>query len=201
MDAMTDPLTDPQIDPQTDPRPATGDPVERAAAAPTPALPAAAWTVLDSPIGELRLVAGPEALQAVEFSPYPGPGKDRPVGERDDDHPVLRRTSAQLGEYFAGRRRDFDLPLAPEGTPFQQRVWQGLCAIGYGETTSYGELARRLGLTAAASRAVGLANGRNPIPVIVPCHRVIGADGRLTGYAGGLDRKRTLLELEQHALF
>ena len=158
------------------------------------------WTVLGSPIGELRLVASGGALVGVDFSPFTGaPG--RPLGRRADDDPVLARAAAQLTEYFAGERRAFDLPLAPVGTPFQQLVWARLREIGYGETATYGEVARRLGRTNAASRAVGLANGRNPIPVVVPCHRVIGSDGTLTGYAGGLDRKRTLLGLEQDALF
>jgi methylated-DNA-[protein]-cysteine S-methyltransferase len=113
----------------------------------------------------------------------------------------LTAAVAQLTAYFARERRDFDLPLAPNGTDFQQRVWKQLQAIGYGETASYGEVARGLGMTNAASRAVGLANGRNPIPIVIPCHRVIGADGSLTGYAGGVDRKQLLLELEQDALF
>src|SRR6185503_14604028 len=97
----------------------------------------------------------------------------------------------QIGAYFARRRRDFDLALAPEGTPFQQRVWQGLCAIPYGATTSYGELAARIG-NPKGSRAVGLANGRNPIPIVIPCHRVIGRNGTLVGYGGGLDIKERL---------
>ena len=97
--------------------------------------------------------------------------------------------------------RDFDLPLAPVGSDFQQRVWAQLRTIGYGETASYGEVARALGMTHAASRAVGLANGRNPIPVVIPCHRVIGANGTLTGYAGGLERKQVLLGIEQDGLF
>jgi methylated-DNA-[protein]-cysteine S-methyltransferase len=101
----------------------------------------------------------------------------------------------QLCEYFDGERDAFDLPLEMSGTPFQRRVWQALQQIPYGETTTYGELARRMGRP-AASRAVGLANGRNPIAVIVPCHRVIGSDGSLTGYGGGLERKRLLLDLE-----
>ena len=96
------------------------------------------------------------------------------------------RRSPSSTAYFARERRDFDLPLAPEGTDFQQRVWDQLERIGYGETASYGEIAHRLGMTNAASRAVGLANGRNPIPIVIPCHRVIGADGSLTGYAGGV---------------
>ena len=107
----------------------------------------------------------------------------------------------QLRAYFDHDLKEFDLPLAPEGSDFQQRVWEQLRGIGYGETASYGQIARRLGKTNAASRAVGLANGRNPIPIVIPCHRVIGADGTLTGYAGGIERKQTLLELEQDALF
>jgi methylated-DNA-[protein]-cysteine S-methyltransferase len=106
----------------------------------------------------------------------------------------------QLAEYFAGRRRRFDLPLAMTGTPFQRRVWRALRDIPYGQTTSYGELARRIGRSPAASRAVGMANGRNPLAVVVPCHRVIGADGTLTGFGGGLERKRLLLELEAATL-
>jgi methylated-DNA-[protein]-cysteine S-methyltransferase len=105
------------------------------------------------------------------------------------------RVQAQLMEYFCGARRNFELPLDPEGTPFQLRVWRALCTIPYGETLSYGELARRLGLVGGA-RAVGLANGANPLPIVVPCHRVIGSDGTLTGFGGGLHIKRSLLALE-----
>jgi len=161
------------------------------------------WTCVDSPIGELRLVERAGALVAIDFHPFRPPVDGRPLGERVEPagHPVLAATAEQLAAYFARELTDFDLPLAPEGTPFQQRVWAELRRIGYGETTSYGEVARRLGMTAAASRAVGLANGRNPVPVVVPCHRVVGADGSLTGYAGGTDRKQLLLELEQPALF
>lgn len=151
------------------------------------------WTVIDSPIGELRLVAQDAALTAIEFSPFVA---DRPVGERVDDDPVLLACASQLGEYFAGERREFDLPLAPAGTEFQHQVWEQLREIAWGATASYGEIAHRLGRTNAASRAVGLANGRNPIPVVIPCHRVVGADGTLTGYAGGLARKQILLDLE-----
>ena len=111
------------------------------------------------------------------------------------------RPPASCAAYFDRDLKEFDLPLAPIGTDFQQRVWAELREVGYGETASYGEIAHRLGLTNAASRAVGLANGRNPIPIVIPCHRVIGANGTLTGYAGGLERKQTLLELEQDALF
>jgi methylated-DNA-[protein]-cysteine S-methyltransferase len=159
------------------------------------------WTLMSSPIGELRIVERGGAISEIEFSPF-RPGSDgRPRGDRDDANPVLVEAVAQLTAYFARERRDFDLPLAPVGTDFQQRVWDQLVKIPYGETTSYGVIAHRLGMTNAASRAVGLANGRNPIPVVIPCHRVVGADGSLTGYAGGVDRKQTLLELEQDALF
>ena len=174
--------------------------VDEAAAEPARGDASSAWTEVDSPIGPLRLVARGEALRAIEFSPWP-PADVEVVGERRDDVPVLRRTAEQLAAYFSGDLREFDLPLDPGGTPFQQRVWAELARIGYGTTSSYGEVARRLGMTNAASRAVGLANGRNPIPVVVPCHRVIGADGRLTGYAGGLERKQLLLDLERPGLF
>jgi methylated-DNA-[protein]-cysteine S-methyltransferase len=113
---------------------------------------------------------------------------------------LLRRAVAQLGEYFDRQRQDFDLPLDPVGSAFQRQVWAELVKIPWGRTASYGEIAHRLGHTNAASRAVGVANGRNPIPIVIPCHRVIGADGSLTGYAGGLERKQTLLELETDGL-
>ena len=166
------------------------------------------WHVIDSPIGPLRLVAAGGALTAIEFSPFSDdaarrvPDEDTETSGRDqpEDQAVLLRTAAQLAQYFAGERTEFDLPLAPKGTVFQQRVWAELRKIGYGETASYGDIAHRLGLTNAASRAVGSANGRNPIPIVVPCHRVIGADGTLTGYAGGIERKRVLLDLERPAL-
>ena len=158
------------------------------------------WTVIDSPVGALRLVEQEGAITAIEFSPFRD-HDGRPRGERDDTHPVLVETARQLRAYFERDLKEFDLPLAPAGSEFQQRVWKELQAIGYGETSSYGEIAHRLGKSNAASRAVGLANGRNPIPIVIPCHRVIGANGTLTGYAGGLDRKQTLLELEQDALF
>ena len=158
------------------------------------------WTVMDSPIGELRLVERDGEVTQIEFSPFRD-GDGRPRGERDDAHPVLVETGRQLAAYFAGDLKHFDLPLAPAGSDFQQRVWKELQTIDYGETASYGQIALRLGMTNAASRAVGLANGRNPIPIVIPCHRVIGANGTLTGYAGGLERKQTLLELEQDALF
>jgi len=158
------------------------------------------WTVMDSPIGDLRLVERDGAITQIEFSPFRD-GDGRPKGDRDDAHPVLVETARQLAAYFAGDLKDFDLPLAPVGSDFQQRVWKELQLIAYGETASYGQIAMRLGKTNAASRAVGLANGSNPIPIVIPCHRVIGANGTLTGYAGGLGRKQQLLELEQDALF
>ena len=138
---------------------------------------------------------------AIEFSPFRGLTNGRPIGDRRDDDPLLMRAVAQLRAYFERDLREFDLPLNPAGSVFQRQVWAQLVQIGYGETASYGEIARRLGRTNAASRAVGLANGSNPIPIVIPCHRVIGANGTLTGYAGGLDRKQLLLGLEQDALF
>jgi len=156
------------------------------------------WTVMDSPVGELRIVEEGGAITAIHFLP----DDDRPTtGGRDDTRPVLVEAVRQLRAYFAGELEEFDLPLAPGGTPFQAKVWEQLRTIPYGETLTYGQIAQRLGLTGHGSRAVGLANGRNPIPVVVPCHRVVGANGTLTGYAGGLPRKQTLLELEQVALF
>lgn len=158
------------------------------------------WTVIDSPLGELRLVERSGSVTAIEFSPF-GAADGRVRGDRDDAHPVLVETSRQLRAYFAGDLHEFDLPLAPVGSQFQQQVWAELLQIAYGETATYGQVAHRIGRTNAASRAVGLANGGNPIPVVIPCHRVIGANGTLTGYAGGLERKQLLLSLEQDALF
>lgn len=151
-------------------------------------------TIVDSPIGPITLVADGTALACLylDVKRYPDD-----LGHTDaGDSTVLREAERQLAEYFAGERTAFDLPLAADGTPFQRRVWAALCDIPYGETISYGELARRIGRP-TASRAVGLANGRNPISIVVPCHRVIGSSGKLVGYGGGLDRKHTLLELER----
>ncbi len=159
------------------------------------------WTVAESPIGDLRIVARDGAITAIEFSPFRAPVPMEPLGSRADDDPLLRRAADQLAAYFAGDLTEFDLPLSPRGSTFQKSVWEQLLKIEYGETASYGEIAHRLGKSNAASRAVGLANGRNPIPIVIPCHRVIGANGTLTGYAGGLERKQQLLELEQDALF
>ena len=158
------------------------------------------WTLMDSPVGELRIVEHDGAITAIEFAPYPDQD-GRPRGDRDDDLPLLVEARRQLRAYFDRDLEEFDLPLAPVGTTFQMAVWDQLRLIGYGETASYGQIAHQLGKTNTASRAVGLANGRNPIAIVIPCHRVIGADGTLIGYAGGLARKQTLLELEQEALF
>ena len=165
-----------------------------------------AWTHLDTPVGQLLLTTDGEALTGVWFERHRDGGDARPsaaarAAARDDDHPLLAVARTQLGEYFARERRVFDLPLALAGTVFQRRVWDALLGIPYGVTASYGDIARRLGLPLTASRAVGLANGSNPVSIVVPCHRVIGADGSLTGYGGGLDRKRYLLDLERDLLF
>ena len=151
------------------------------------------WYETDSPIGRLLLAGTAQALVRVQFQA--GPHPLRPALEWSHDAAPFAPVLEQLKEYFAGTRHVFDLQLAPEGTRFQQAVWKALLAIPYGETISYGELARRLGLPNGA-RAVGLANGANPLPIIVPCHRVIGADGSLTGFGGGLPTKRALLSLE-----
>ena len=147
-------------------------------------------TTVDSPVGPLLLTSDGTALTRLLFDVQPDPSWST------EPCPVLDRATAQLAEYFAGERTDFDLPLAPTGTPFQLTTWLALRDIPYAETINYGQLALRVG-NAKASRAVGLANGRNPISIVVPCHRVIGADGSLTGYGGGLDRKRLLLDLER----
>ncbi len=147
--------------------------------------------VMESPVGPLRLVAEGGALIEVAF--VDSAAGAAPATAADD--PLLERAATQLREYFAGARETFDLPLAPRGTEFQRGVWNALLGIPYGGTISYGTLAGRLG-NPNASRAVGLANGANPIAIVIPCHRVIGADGSLTGYGGGLDRKKTLLALE-----
>jgi len=163
------------------------------------------WSVLPSPVDDLLLVCAPaadgDALTGVYFTEHK-PSSElwdtiRSGAPQDDGHPVLVAARSQLVEYFDGGRTVFDLPLAPTGSEFQLRVWAQLRRIGYGRTVSYGEVAAGLGLVPGASRAVGLANGANPISIIVPCHRVIGANGSLTGYGGGLERKRYLLDLEQ----
>lgn len=141
---------------------------------------------IESPIGRLKLCADGDGLCALRFAA---------TGEEMDAAPVLLQAERELKEYFAGRRTAFSVPLSMHGTPFQMEVWAALRAIPYGETRSYGELARRIGRPGAC-RAVGMANHVNPLPILVPCHRVVGTDGHLTGYAGGLDVKKYLLELE-----
>lgn len=152
------------------------------------------YDTLDSPLGELLLVGDRRALHGLYMQRGRHPKRISPAWTRARE--PFAAVRAQLGEYFAGERREFDVPLAMHGSPFELRVWEALRDILYGATASYGEIARRVGRPSAA-RAVGLANGRNPIAVIVPCHRVIGADGSLTGYGGGIERKRLLLELER----
>ncbi|MDE0226906.1 MAG: methylated-DNA--[protein]-cysteine S-methyltransferase [Gammaproteobacteria bacterium] len=150
-----------------------------------------AWT--ESPVGRL-LLAGTDALSLIAFSRGPKPTAPK-ADWRSSDAPFLRQATAQIEEYFQGTRREFDLDLAPTGTPFQLAVLDALATIPYGETRSYGEVAAQIGKPKAV-RAVGAANGRNPLPIVLPCHRVIGADGSLTGFGGGLETKRYLLELE-----
>jgi methylated-DNA-[protein]-cysteine S-methyltransferase len=182
-----------------------------AAAAPTEAAstnaagPRRHLVLVDTPVGPLTLVAEGDALVGVwmvDQRHHPGDASHGPAADPGD--PVLALAAEQLRQYFAGERTAFDLPLAPRGTEFQRRVWHALREIPYGETTSYGELAQRLG-SPGASRAVGLANGRNPIGIVIPCHRVVGSAGSLTGYGGGIERKRLLLDLESrvagHHLF
>jgi methylated-DNA-[protein]-cysteine S-methyltransferase len=152
------------------------------------------WFDFSTPVGRLRLAGDEEGLRSISFQNRFQPAELAEGWQRIRE--PFREAIVQLDAYFAGELRLFDLVLAPEGTPFQREVWSTLTTIPYGETLSYGELARRLGRS-NASRAVGAANGRNPIPIIIPCHRVIGADGSLTGFGGGLEIKRRLLELER----
>ncbi|MFG1645282.1 methylated-DNA--[protein]-cysteine S-methyltransferase [Amycolatopsis sp. NPDC049252] len=152
--------------------------------------------VVDSPFGPLTLVAQGDALCGLYMVRQRHRPDEVTFGEPDPGAGIFARAETELKEYFAGQRHEFYVPLTFVGTPFQQLVWAELRKIPYGTTTSYGELADRLGKP-SASRAVGLANGRNPIGIIVPCHRVVGANGSLTGYGGGLERKRHLLDFEQ----
>ncbi len=153
--------------------------------------------IFDSPIGPLTTVENDAGLAAVYMTAHKRLPAPETLGSAvvPSASPVLSAVVEQLGEYFARERREFSVPLAPAGTPFQQRVWAALREIPYGELRTYGELAAMLGDPSMA-QAVGAANGRNPISIIVPCHRVVGADGALVGYAGGLERKQFLLELE-----
>ncbi|MGB0113313.1 MAG: methylated-DNA--[protein]-cysteine S-methyltransferase [Ilumatobacteraceae bacterium] len=156
-------------------------------------------TIITSPVGDLTIVVSDAGLRALLW-----PDED-PARVRDTDaieqprHPVIVQVVEQLDEYFSGERQDFDVPLDPVGTEFQRSAWEALCTIAYGSTISYGEQARRMG-DARKARAVGAANGRNPISIIVPCHRVVGANGALTGFAGGLDTKAWLLDHERSML-
>ena len=149
------------------------------------------WISVETPVGRMTLAADGEALVEVRF---PAPGRARPRG-REGANPVLARARQELLEYFAGARRAFDVPLARAGTDFERSVYRAVRAIPYGETRSYGALALELGRPRAA-RAVGAANGKNPLPLFVPCHRLLGSDGSLTGYGGGTRRKRWLLDHE-----
>lgn len=151
-------------------------------------------TEIDSPLGTLTLVAADGTLSAVYMTDQRYRPDEATFGRSDPD--AFGHVLTQLAEYFAGERAVFDLPLTLEGTPFQREVWQALREIPYGETRTYGDLAAALGRPNAA-RAVGLANGRNPLSIVVPCHRLVGSDGSLTGYGGGLERKRYLLDLER----
>lgn len=147
--------------------------------------------IYDSPVGKLTLISNGKALTHLEFENPRYPAPKHPKG----DDKIIARTRRELDAYFAGKLRAFTVALAPQGTEFQQRVWKALLQIPYGATRSYGEQAAAIGAP-NASRAVGLANGRNPIAIIIPCHRVIGANGSLTGYGGGMARKQHLLDLE-----
>lgn len=153
-------------------------------------------TTVDSPLGGLVLLGDGEAVTALCL-PTHRHRPQIPDGAVEDAAPFAE-VAAQLGDYFGGGRRTFDLPMSPRGTEFQRAVWRALADIPYGRTTSYGALAAAIGRPTAV-RAVGLANGRNPLPILIPCHRVIGADGALTGYGGGMDAKRLLLDLEARA--
>jgi methylated-DNA-[protein]-cysteine S-methyltransferase len=153
-------------------------------------------TVVDSPVGALTIVASNDGVRAILW-PDDDPARVRLAETLDDpSHPVIAATVGQLIEYFDGERTDFDVPLDPVGTEFQRAAWAALRSIPYGTTVSYGEQAERMGDRRKA-RAVGAANGRNPISIVVPCHRVVGANGALTGFAGGTDTKAWLLEHEQ----
>lgn len=158
-----------------------------------------AYKIVESPVGKLKVIASDKGLVAILWE------NDKPsrvrLGEVTDNsqHPVLLKAEKQLAEYFAGKRKQFSVALDMHGTSFQKNVWEALLAIPFGETRSYGQLAKQLG-NANASRAVGAANGKNPLSIIVPCHRVIGSTGKLTGFAGGMKTKAHLLELEEQGM-
>ncbi|HXJ45950.1 MAG TPA: methylated-DNA--[protein]-cysteine S-methyltransferase [Candidatus Dormibacteraeota bacterium] len=152
------------------------------------------YTTMESPVGTLRLVAEELGLRTVWF--VRGRKEEKPDAEWKEDAAFFVEVIRQLNAYFAGELKEFEIPLLMLGTEFQKRVWKALLTIPYGETMSYGELAKKIGEPKAV-RAVGAANGQNPLPIIVPCHRVIGSDGSLTGFGGGLENKKKLLELEK----
>lgn len=156
------------------------------------------YSYVETPVGSLLIAGDAGAIYEINF---PRNGKPRPPrdGWTESARGTVSAAMRQLREYFAGKRTEFDLPLAPQGTEFQRAVWQRLQEIPYGETISYGELAKRVG-NPKASRAVGAANGQNPIPIVIPCHRVIGSNGKLTGFGGGLPTKEILLTLEARQL-
>ncbi len=154
-----------------------------------------AYKFVDSPVGKLKLVAGSKGLVAVLWE-NDDPRRVRLEGLSEEPlHPLLVQTAQQLTDYFSGRRDEFSIPLDMRGTSFQKQVWEALLTIPFGETRTYGEIARQLG-NPASTRAVGAANGRNPVSILVPCHRVVGTNGKLTGFAGGLEAKAYLLKLE-----
>ncbi len=155
------------------------------------------WTMMESPVGDLYMIASEEGLHALVWQQERHWQRVAKRLEQNDNHPVLKKAILQLREYFAGKRTEFDLPLKPVGTPFQQQAWTQLRKIPYGKTISYAEQAKRLGDHKKA-RAVGTANSKNPISIIVPCHRVIASSGALSGFGGGVSNKRYLLKLEQH---
>lgn len=157
------------------------------------------YDLYDSPHGQMLLAANDEGVTGVYFDGQKYfPNKEK-QWRRDGRHALLQQAKRELIEYFAGERKRFEVALAPEGTPFQRAVWKAISTVGFGDTISYGELARRAGCPGSA-RAAGAATGRNPIGIIVPCHRIVGSNGSLTGYAGGLARKRALLALESGAI-
>ena len=153
-----------------------------------------AYDQFDTPHGTMLVTATPKGLAGVYFKGQKHFPKKR-EWQRDARHPMLRRARRELAEYFAGKRKRFDVPLDPQGTVFQRKIWKAISSVSFGRTLTYSEIAKRAG-HAGSARAAGAATGRNPISVIVPCHRIMGSDGSLTGYAGGLNRKRALLRLE-----
>jgi methylated-DNA-[protein]-cysteine S-methyltransferase len=153
------------------------------------------YDTLDSPWGGMLIAASDRGISGIYFNRQKYHPKRGAEWQHAPNNAHLKRAKKQLAEYFAGKRRDFDLELDPAGSPFQKRVWKAIAGVPYGETISYGELARRTGFPDCA-RAAGAATGRNPIGIVVPCHRIVGSNGKLTGYAGGLDKKRALLALE-----